>query len=234
MRRLLLLCCAIVFLDTVFFAAITPLLPHFEDEYDLSKSGAGILAAAYPAGTFVGAIPGGYLAREGRRPRDRAARHRPARRHLRRCSRSRTRRELLVLARFVQGIGGAASWAGALAWVAGAAPRDRRGELIGTTMGAAVAGTIVGPAIGTLGDVIGIAPTFCGVAVLGVVLAAVRAAHAARRARGDVEPARAVGRPARRPRRRRHLADRRARPAVRDGRGARRRCGSTTSAPGPA
>ena len=40
-------------------------------------------------------------------------------------------------------------------------------------MGAAVAGTIVGPAIGTLADVIGIAPTFCGVAVLGVVLAAV-------------------------------------------------------------
>ena len=35
-----------MFLDTVFFAAITPLLPHFEDEYDLSKSGAGILAAA--------------------------------------------------------------------------------------------------------------------------------------------------------------------------------------------
>jgi predicted MFS family arabinose efflux permease len=171
-RRLLLLCCAIVFLDTVFFAAITPLLPHFEDEFGLSKSGAGILAAAYPAGTFVGALPGGYLA-----------------------ARAGVRAtvllgigllvvtcvlfsfagsaEMLVLARFIQGIGGAASWAGALAWVAGAAPRDRRGEMIGTTMGAAVAGALVGPAVGTLGDAVGIAPTFCTVAALGVVLAAV-------------------------------------------------------------
>ena len=62
MRRLLLLACAIVFVDTTFYAAITPLLPHFEDEFGLSKSGAGVLAAAYPAGTLVGAIPGGYLA----------------------------------------------------------------------------------------------------------------------------------------------------------------------------
>ena len=60
-----------------------------------------------------------------------------------------------------------------MAWVAGAAPRDRRGEMIGTTMGAAVAGALVGPAIGTLADAIGIAPTFCGVAVLGVLLAGV-------------------------------------------------------------
>ena len=60
MRRLLLLACAIVFLDTTFYAAMTPLLPHFEDEYDLTKTGAGVLAAAYPAGTFLGALPFGY------------------------------------------------------------------------------------------------------------------------------------------------------------------------------
>ena len=53
MRRLLLLACAIVFVDTTFFAAMTPLLPHFEDKYDLTKTGAGVLAAAYPAGTFL-------------------------------------------------------------------------------------------------------------------------------------------------------------------------------------
>jgi predicted MFS family arabinose efflux permease len=77
---------------------------------------------------------------------------------------------MLDLARFVQGIGGAASWAGAMAWVASAAPRDRRGEMIGTTMGAAVAGALAGPAVGTLGDAVGIAPTFCGVAVVGTLL----------------------------------------------------------------
>jgi predicted MFS family arabinose efflux permease len=169
-RPLLLLASAIVFVDTTFYAAITPLLPHFEDEFDLSKSAAGVLTAAYAAGTFAGAIPGGYLA-----------------------ARAGVRATVLLgltllivssiafafagsigmldAARFVQGVGGAASWAGAMAWVASAAPPDRRGEMIGTTMGAAVAGALAGPAIGTLGDAIGITPTFCGVAVVGALLA---------------------------------------------------------------
>jgi predicted MFS family arabinose efflux permease len=170
MRRLLVLACAIVFVDTTFYAAITPLLPHFEDEFGLSKSAAGVLAAAYPAGTFVGALPGGYLAaKAGVRATvllgltlmtlssiafafaDSIA--------------------MLDAARFVQGIGGAASWAGALAWVAAAAPRGRRGEMIGTAMGAAIAGALVGPALGTLADVVGITPVFCGVAVVGAALA---------------------------------------------------------------
>ena len=170
MRPLLRLASAIVFTDTAFYAAITPLLPHFEHEFELSKSAAGVLVAAYPAGTLLGAVPGGYLAaRAGVRATvllglalmivsslafafgDSIA--------------------VLDTARFVQGVGGAMSWAGAMAWVAGAAPRDRRGEMIGTTMGAAVAGTLAGPAIGTLADAVGIAPAFSAVAVVGVLLA---------------------------------------------------------------
>src|SRR5215207_8922749 len=170
MRRLLVLACAIVFVDTAFYSAITPLLPRFEDDFELSKSAAGVLVAAYPAGTFAGALPGGYLA-----------------------ARAGVRATVLLgltlmilsslafafadsiavydTARFVQGVGGAASWAGAMAWVAGAAPRDRRGEMIGTAMGAAVAGTLAGPALGAFADAVGIAPTFAGIAVLGIVLA---------------------------------------------------------------
>ena len=69
MRRLLLLASAIVFVDTAFYAAITPLLPTYVEELDLSKSAAGVLSAAYPAGTFAGALPGGWLAaRAGVRP----------------------------------------------------------------------------------------------------------------------------------------------------------------------
>src|SRR3954451_12607988 len=69
MRRLVAFVCVVVFVDTMFYAAITPLLPSLSDRFELSKTAAGVLAAAYPAGTFVGALPGGWLAaRAGVRP----------------------------------------------------------------------------------------------------------------------------------------------------------------------
>ena len=55
MRRLFLLVAAVVLVDTSFFAAVSPLLPQYADEFGLSKTGAGVLTAAYPAGTFAAA-----------------------------------------------------------------------------------------------------------------------------------------------------------------------------------
>ena len=40
MRRLLILVCAVVLVETVFFSALAPLLPHYADSLTLSKSGA--------------------------------------------------------------------------------------------------------------------------------------------------------------------------------------------------
>jgi MFS family permease len=170
-RRLLLFASAIVLVDTTFYAAITPLLPSYVDQFALSKGQAGVLAAAYPAGTFAGSLPGGWLAaRLGVRPTVLIG--------LGLMSLSSlgfafgTSIVLLDVARFVQGVGGAFSWAGAMGWLIGAAPRDRRGELIGSAMGAAIAGALLGPVLGTLAHALGPKVVFSAVGVLGLGLAA--------------------------------------------------------------
>jgi MFS family permease len=175
MRRLLLLTSAMVFLDLTFFTAIAPLLPEYVDKLHMSTAQAGILSAAYAAGTLVAALPGGYLA-----------------------SRLGPRRTViwglcglgfssllfgfldspwpLDAARFVQGAAGALIWSGALTWIINSYPEDQRGQVIGTALGTAVAGSLLGPALGALAGSVGIKPVFAAVFVvtLGMAYAASR------------------------------------------------------------
>jgi MFS family permease len=170
-RRLLLLASAVVFVDTAFYAAITPLLPHYVDELGISKSAAGVLAAAYPAGTFLGALPGGWLAaRAGVRPTTLLGLTIMGVSSI--AFAFGTSVVVLDVARFVQGVGGAMTWAGALGWLIGEAPRERRGELIGSAMGAAIVGALFGPVLGALADALGPEPVFSGVAVVAAGLIA--------------------------------------------------------------
>ncbi len=170
MRRLLLLASAMVFLDVAFYAAIAPLLPQYVDDLGLSKAAAGILSAAYAAGTLIGALPAGWVA-----------------------SRIGPRRTvisgLLLLgcaslvfglvhhivlldgARFVQGCAGALIWSGALTWLITATPEENRGKVIGTALGTAVAGALLGPALGALAASIGTGVVFGSVLVVALVLA---------------------------------------------------------------
>ena len=171
LRRLLFLASSIVFLDTVFFAAIVPLLPTYAAEFDLSKSSAGILAAAYPAGTFLGALPGGWLtARIGVRPTVLVGLATLIASSLAFAFANSI--VVLDLARFVQGLGGAASWAGAVGWLVGAAPRERRGELIGSAMAAAIVGALGGPVLGAAAVALSPEIVFSGVALAAVGLLA--------------------------------------------------------------
>jgi MFS family permease len=169
MRRLLLLVGSVVFVDTMFFAALTPLLPHYVHTLGLSKADAGVLAAMYPAGAFVAGIPSGIAtARFGVKPA------------------VLTGLTLLTittiafgladsewsldLARFFQGVSSAFTWTGALSWLVAAAPPGRRGQLIGSAFGAAIAGALFGPVVGAVGSYTGTGPAFGAVAGLAVVL----------------------------------------------------------------
>jgi MFS family permease len=171
-RRLLFLASAVVLVDTMFFAAITPLLPHYVDEFGLSKAGAGVLAAAYALGTGLGSLPAGLLAA-------RAGVRQTVLLGLGLLGASSIafafapNEQILVAARFAQGIGGAATWAGSLAWLVGAAPAERRGELIGTAFAAAITGGLLGPVLGGTAQLLSPEVTFSGVAVLAAILAVI-------------------------------------------------------------
>ena len=171
MRRLFLLVAAVVLVDTAFYAAISPLLPHYRSELGLSKTAAGVLAGSYAAGTLAGSIPAGWLAdRAGVKPTLLAG--------LGLMSTTSLvfgfADDVVVLdsARFVQGVGGACSWAAGMAWLVGAAPPERRGELIGSAIAAAIVGVLLGPVLGGAATVIGPEPVFGAIAVVGLGLAA--------------------------------------------------------------
>jgi predicted MFS family arabinose efflux permease len=169
-RKLLVFAMAVVFADTMFFTALTPLLPHFADRLGLDKTGAGVLAASYPAGVLLGAIPSGMVA-----------------------ARAGVKRTVLVgltfvaictvlfgvstaaweidLARFVQGLASAFSWTGALAWLVAATPSERRGTTIGTAFAAATGGALFGPVLGSVASVGGVGWTFGAVGAASLALA---------------------------------------------------------------
>jgi MFS family permease len=168
-RRLVLVLGAVVFTDTVFYAAIAPLLPTLVHELHMSKASAGLMTAAYPIGTFVGSIPGGWLTvRIGPRKTVYIGLSLLAGSTL--AFGWAHNVVALDIARFVEGIGGAFSWSAALAWLVADVPSERRGQTIGGAIGAAIAGSLFGPVIGTIASAVGRGPAFSAVVVLAVVL----------------------------------------------------------------
>lgn len=174
MRRLLVLASTMVFFDVAFYAAIAPLLPDYVADFGLSKAEAGILAAAYAAGTLVASLPAGFVA-------TRMGPRRTVIGGLLLLGASSLvfgfahEITLLDAARFAQGVAGALIWSGALTWLITTAPPERRGAVIGSALGTAVAGALVGPLVGALAAEVGTAGVFGAVLGIAVLLAAIAA-----------------------------------------------------------
>lgn len=156
---------AVVFFDTVFYAAVVPLLPTLSRQLHLSKASAGVLTAGYAAGTLIGSLPGGILA-------ERAGPRVTLYTGLALMGSSSLafglldNVVLLDLARFVQGLGGACTWAGSMLWLILETPPARRGSAIGGALAAGIGGALFGPVVGTLAHALGRGPVFSAVVLL--------------------------------------------------------------------
>ena len=171
MRRTLAFVSLIIFVDAILYGVITPLVPGYVDDYHLSTFRAGLLVGSFGAGVLAGAIPTGMLAgRYGAKTAvilgllllagssfAFALAHSPT---------------TIASARFVQGFSSTTTWAGALSWLTISAPRERRGQLLGTVFGFAVLGAILGPTFGATAQAIGIRTSFVIVGVIALALTA--------------------------------------------------------------
>jgi len=180
MRRLLIPVCAVVLVDMMLYSVLTPILPEIVDELDLRKGAAGMLVAAYAAGSFLGAIPAALLSTR-RGPK--AAVLLGLALLVTACVVFAVADSLwmLIAARFVQGISSSVSWTGAIAWLLAAAPRHRRGELLGVALGTGIFGAVFGPVLGSLAALTSRELVFFAVAALalavGLFAARVGAVH---------------------------------------------------------
>jgi predicted MFS family arabinose efflux permease len=160
---------ALLGFESVLYSVLTPILPHYEHAFGVSKPAIGVLAAAYPAGMLPGSLLGGWIA-----------------------TRTGVRRttvvglllftgaivafgfgsDIVVLdgLRFVQGIACGCIWGGGLAWVIAISPRDRRGEMLGSVFASAIFGTLIGPMLGTVAVAAGTAVVFACVGGVSLAL----------------------------------------------------------------
>jgi predicted MFS family arabinose efflux permease len=156
---------AALFVETLFFVVLSPLLPVYARELHLSRSAAGLMSASYSIGYGLAAIPAGAaVGVVGARRVSlggltlvavSCAAFGAARVPL-----------LLDLARALTGAGAACVWAGSIPWMESLAGGQDRGRVIGVAFAAASAGSCAGPAVGALATVTGPRPVFLALSVV--------------------------------------------------------------------
>lgn len=159
-----------IFLEALFYAALSPLLPDLKREIGMSTSEAGVLVAMYPLGIMLSAIPVAILSvRIGVKQIATAGMVMLSAMLV--AFAVADSYATLLASRLLQGLASGAIWGGTLVWLYQAGPPERRGELIGVVLGAMAAGQIAGPVVGGVAASVGRAPTFTATAALGALLA---------------------------------------------------------------
>ena len=186
-RHLVTLVRTLLLFESAMYSAVTPILPHYVHTLHASTPAIGVLVAAYSAGLLPGALLGGWIA-----------------------ARVGVRRTTLVglvafglavgafgfatdivtldLLRVVQGLFCGLIWGGGLTWVITVTPRERRGAVLGSVIGAATFGTLLGPLLGTAAVAAGTRPVFAAVGAISLALAWWTARHPEPRAVEGIVP----------------------------------------------
>lgn len=158
--------------DMLLYYLLVPLLPRYARSLDLNQMEVGILFGSYAVALLLATFPVAILT-------DRFGRRAPMLWGLAGLGATTlvfavsTHYWLLVLARFLQGVAGAATWLPGMALLADHFPAESRGKAMGTAFAAANLGVLIGPPLsGFLDQHAGPAAPF----LLGAVLVALDAA----------------------------------------------------------
>lgn len=162
---LLLLVCGVIFLDSVGYGLVVPLLPIYARELGVSDFANGFLFAVYAIALLVFAIPMGVLSdRWGRKPFVLFGMFAMSGAFI--FYALANTYPVLVIARALDGITAAATWSAALALLGDRFHEGEMGEKMGWAMGAAAIGGIAGPLLGgILADAISYRAPFYAIAI---------------------------------------------------------------------
>jgi multidrug resistance protein len=166
MKKLLALVCVVIFVDSLGYGVVVPVMPVYARNLGIGEMGLGMLFASYALGNIVAALPFGVLSdKVGRRPFLVFGMLAMAGAFV--LYAYSTTYLTLFLSRFLDGVTAAANWSVGLAIIADVYPEGKRGESMGVVMAAMGAGAIAGPALGgILNDWLGYKSPFLLVAAI--------------------------------------------------------------------
>ena len=163
---LLFLVCLVIFLDSLGYGVVVPVLPLYAKQLGVSDFNLGLLFASYAIALLIGAIPAGMLSdRFGRKPFVLFGMFAMSAAFL--FYAYATTYPMLVVARVLDGFTAAATWSAGLALIGDRCDPDSLGTYFGYALAAMAIGAVGGPVLGGfLSDSLGYKAPFILIAAM--------------------------------------------------------------------